>query len=86
MVPDRSSETEFEVKVGLVFDGARRVGRTRGALTGRTYVGGTGSRTTFAERFELPVPPLISWPVSARVSSGDANDAFLVLADEHYHG
>ena len=51
MVHDRASGTEFEVKVGLVFDGARRVGRTRRALTGRTYVGGTGSWTTFAERF-----------------------------------
>lgn len=51
MVHDRSSGTEFEVKVGLVFDGVRRTGRTRRALTGRTYVGGTGSWTTFAERF-----------------------------------
>jgi DNA-directed RNA polymerase subunit RPC12/RpoP len=51
MVHDRASGTEFEVKVGLVFDGARRTGRTRRALTGRTYVGGTGSWTTFAERF-----------------------------------
>jgi len=51
MVHDRASGTEFEVKVGLVFDGVRRTGRTRRALTGRTYVGGTGSWTTFAERF-----------------------------------
>lgn len=51
MVHDRASGTEFEVKVGLVFDGVRRVGRTRRTLTGRTYVGGTGSWTTFAERF-----------------------------------
>ncbi len=51
MVHDRASGTEFEVKIGLVFDRARRVGRTRRALTGRTYVGGTGSWTTFAERF-----------------------------------
>jgi hypothetical protein len=51
MVHDRSTGTEFEVKVGLVFDGVRRTGRTRRTLTGRTYVGGTGSWTTFAERF-----------------------------------
>ncbi len=51
MVHDRSSGTELEVRVGLVVDGARRVGRTRRALTGRTYVGATGSWTTFAERF-----------------------------------
>jgi len=51
MVHDRSSGTEFEVKVGLIFDGVRRTGRHRRALTGRTYVGGTGSWTTFAERF-----------------------------------
>lgn len=50
MIHDRSSGTEFEVKVGLVFDGALRVGRTRRALTGRTYVGGTGSWMRFAER------------------------------------
>jgi len=51
MVNDRASGTDFEIKVGLVFDGARRTGRTRRALTGRTYVGGTGSWTAFAERF-----------------------------------
>lgn len=51
MVHDRGSGTEFEVKVGLVFEGVRRVGRSRRALTGRTYVGGTGSWTSFAERF-----------------------------------
>jgi hypothetical protein len=36
MVHDRASGTELEVKVGLVFDGARRIGRTRRALTNRT--------------------------------------------------
>ncbi|MBI2776144.1 MAG: UPF0236 family protein [Chloroflexi bacterium] len=51
MVNDRASGTDFEIKVGLVFDGVRRTGRTRRALTGRTYVGGTGSWTAFAERF-----------------------------------
>jgi hypothetical protein len=43
--------SEFEAKVGLVFDGTRRIGRSRRALTGRTYLGGTGSWTAFAERF-----------------------------------
>ncbi len=51
MVHDRASGTEFEVKLGLVFDGVRRTGRTRRALVGRTYVGGSGSWTSFAERF-----------------------------------
>jgi hypothetical protein len=51
LVHDRGSGTEFEVKVGLIFDGARRVGRTRRLLSNRLYVGGTGSWTTFAERF-----------------------------------
>lgn len=51
MVHDRATGTELEVKVGLVFDGARRVGRTRRALTGRTLDAGTESWTGFAERF-----------------------------------
>ncbi len=51
MVHDRATGTELEVKVGLVFDGARRVGRTRRALTGRTLEAGTESWTAFAERF-----------------------------------
>jgi len=42
---------EFELKVGLVFDGVRRTGRTRRSLVGREYVGGGGSWTRFAERF-----------------------------------
>ncbi len=51
MVHDRATGTELEVKVGLVFDGARRVGRTRRSLTGRTLDAGTGTWTAFAERF-----------------------------------
>jgi len=51
MVHDRSTGTELEVKIGLVFDGARRTGRTRRALTGRTLDAGTESWTAFAERF-----------------------------------
>jgi hypothetical protein len=42
---------ELEVKIGLVFDGARQIGRTRRALTGRTLDAGTESWTAFAERF-----------------------------------
>jgi DNA-directed RNA polymerase subunit RPC12/RpoP len=51
MVHDRATGTELEVKIGLVFDGARRVGRTRQALTGRTFDAGTEGWTAFAERF-----------------------------------
>jgi hypothetical protein len=51
MVHDRSTGTELEVKVGLVFDGARPVGRHRRALTGRTLDAGTETWTAFAERF-----------------------------------
>ena len=51
MVHDRATGTELEVKVGLVFDGARRTGRTRRALIGRTLHAGTESWTAFAERF-----------------------------------
>jgi len=51
MVHDRGTGSELEVKIGLVFDGARRVGRTRRALTGRTLDAGTESWTAFAERF-----------------------------------
>ncbi|HUR03603.1 MAG TPA: UPF0236 family protein [Nonomuraea sp.] len=51
MVHDRATGSELEVKIGLVFDGARRTGRTRRALTGRTLDAGTGSWTAFAERF-----------------------------------
>lgn len=42
---------EFEVKLGLVFTGAERVGKDRRRLLDRHYVGATGSWTTFAERF-----------------------------------
>jgi hypothetical protein len=51
MVHDRASGTELEVKVGLVFDGARRTGLTRRALTGRTLDAGTEGWAAFAERF-----------------------------------
>jgi hypothetical protein len=51
MVHDRSTGTDLEVKIGLVFDGARRTGRNRRALTGRTLDAGTESWTAFAERF-----------------------------------
>lgn len=50
MVHDRTGG-ELEVKIGLVFDGARRIGRTRRSLVGRTLDAGTESWTTFAERF-----------------------------------
>jgi hypothetical protein len=51
MVHDRSTGTELEVKIGLVFDGTRRTGRNRRALTGRTLDAGTETWTGFAERF-----------------------------------
>jgi hypothetical protein len=51
MVHDRATGTELEVKIGLVFDGARQVGRSRRALTGRTLDAGTETWTAFAERF-----------------------------------
>jgi hypothetical protein len=51
MVHDRSSGTELEVKIGLVFDGARRTGRSRRELTGRTLDAGTEGWTAWAERF-----------------------------------
>ena len=51
MVHDRQTGTELEVKIGLVFDGARRTGRTRRALTGRTLDAGTEGWTAWAERF-----------------------------------
>ncbi len=40
----------FEAKVGLIFRGTRRTGRTRTALIDRTYVAETANWTTFAER------------------------------------
>jgi hypothetical protein len=51
MVNDRGSGTHLEVKIGLVFTGSKRVGADRRALLDRHLVGGTGSWTTFAERF-----------------------------------
>jgi hypothetical protein len=51
MVHDRSTGTELEVKIGLVFDGTRRTGRGRRALTGRTLDAGTETWTAWAERF-----------------------------------
>ena len=54
MADDRATGTELEVKSGLVFDGARRTGRNRRALTGRTLDAGTETWTGFAERFTAP--------------------------------
>lgn len=51
MVHDRSTGTELEVKIGLVFDGTKRTGRGRRALTGRTLDAGTETWTAWAERF-----------------------------------
>jgi hypothetical protein len=51
MVNDRGSGTHMEVKLGLVFTGAERVGKERRRLLDRHLVGATGSWTTFAERF-----------------------------------
>ena len=51
MVHDRGSGTHMEVKLGLVFRGTERIGKDRRRLLDRHYVGGTGSWTTFAERF-----------------------------------
>lgn len=51
MVHDRATGTELEVKLGLVFEGTRPMGRARRALVGRTLDAGTGSWTAFAERF-----------------------------------
>jgi hypothetical protein len=51
MINDRSSGTEFETKIGLVFDGVRQTGRSRRALVGRTFDAGTESWTVWAERF-----------------------------------
>lgn len=51
MVHDRRSGTEFEVKVGLFFDGVERIGRDRQRLTGRELYAGTEGWHQFAERF-----------------------------------
>jgi hypothetical protein len=51
MVNDRWSGTHMEVKAGLVFTSTETAGRDRRRLVDRHLVGGTGSWTTFAERF-----------------------------------
>ncbi len=51
MVHDRLTGTELEVKIGMVFDGIRRTGRNRRALTERTLDAGTEGWTAWAERF-----------------------------------
>jgi hypothetical protein len=61
--------SEFEVKVGLVFRGARRTGRTRRALVDRTYVADTTSWTSFAEHFTA---------TCARLGVFDADRIFFV--------
>ncbi len=48
---DRRSGTHMEVKLGLVFTGTEQTGRHRRRLLDRHLMGGTGSWTTFAERF-----------------------------------
>jgi len=51
MVNDRSSGTDFEVKVGLVFERATRVGLNRHRLAGRELYADTVGWHAFAERF-----------------------------------
>jgi len=51
MVHDRASATEFEVKVGLVFEGAERIGINRHRLAARQLYAGTEGWHSFAERF-----------------------------------
>lgn len=51
MVHDRASGTSMEVKIGLVFSGAERVGRDRWTLLDRQLYGGTEGWHWFAERF-----------------------------------
>ena len=51
MINDRGSGTHMEVKLGLVFTGAERIGKQRQRLLDRHLVGATGSWTVFAERF-----------------------------------
>jgi hypothetical protein len=50
-VNDRDTGTEFEVKVGLVFEDRQRIGRNRRRLAGRQLAGGTEDWQAFAERF-----------------------------------
>lgn len=50
-VNDRDTGTDFEVKVGLVFEDRQRIGRNRRQLMGRQLSGGTDDWQTFAERF-----------------------------------
>lgn len=59
----------FEARVGLVFRGTRRTGRTRRALIDRTYVAETANWTTFAERLVA---------TCARLGVYDAERIFLV--------
>jgi hypothetical protein len=51
MVHDRASGTEFEVKLGLVFAGAERIGLNRQRLAERQVYAGTEGWHAFAERF-----------------------------------
>jgi hypothetical protein len=51
MVHDRASGTEFEVKLGLVFAGAERIGLNRQRLVERQLYAGTEGWHAFAERF-----------------------------------
>lgn len=51
MVHDRASGTEFEVKLGLVFAGAERIGLKRQRLRERQLYAGTEGWHAFAERF-----------------------------------
>ncbi len=69
MLHDRASGSAFETTVGLVFEGTARTGRSRRALTGRVYVGGTRSWTSFAERFTA---------TCARLGVFDAERVFFV--------
>jgi hypothetical protein len=83
-VHDRRIGTEFELKVGLVFEGTSRVARSRRALIGRELAAETGDWHTFAERsvercavvgvFDPRADPLVS--DGAGRSAGSASATF----------
>ncbi|GIW20898.1 MAG: hypothetical protein KatS3mg065_1194 [Chloroflexota bacterium] len=86
MVHDRATGTELEVKIGLVFDGARRIGRARRALVGRTFDAGTETPTGFAERFTALCARLGVYEADRILFGSDGAAAIRPILDRAFPG
>lgn len=84
MIHDRASGTSLEVKVGLVFSGAERVGLDRWRLLDRRLYGGTESWQQFGERFVALCARAGVFEAARRIFVSDGADAIRLLRERYF--